>query len=374
MLARDLLSRGHEVHLFCREVETDPPDGLVVHRMPWMPLGAGTARLVFSAWARREVQRVERRDGPFDVTQAFGRTIGQDVYRVGGGCHETYLEHAHGLHHPLWLRRVLKGAPLQRVKRHLEERMLRGLPRPHVITNSEMSRDDLRHRYDLPDDHLHVVRNGIDLERFRPPQPGEREAVRRVWGVGDDDPVVLFLGNGFSRKGLEVCLRALTVLRELRPDVRLVVGGHDRRAARWQRLARRLDVTTSVVWLGAQVEPEACYRGADVYTLPTAYDPAANSTLEALASGLPVVTTPMNGAAEILQDGRHGTIIPTPVAPDELAHALLGWLETPDREAVRKRARTLAEHYPADISCLSTLDVYRAVLEDRRHASGAPTT
>jgi len=373
MLARDLLGRGHEVHLFCRQVQMLPPAGLVVHRMPRMPLGSGLGRLLFSAWVRRAVARHERLHGPFDVRQAFGRTIGQDVYRMGGGCHLTYLEHAHALQYPFWLRRLLMGAPLQRLKRHLEQRMLATLPRPHVIANSVMSRDDLMYRYAFPPDHVHVVRNGIDLEQFRPARPGEREAVRRSWGLGPEHEVVLFLGSGFSRKGLEVTLRAVAQLVRRRPTLRLVVGGQDRRAARWRRIARRFGLGDEVVWIGSQDQPELCYRGADVYVLPTAYDPAANSTLEALASGLPVVTTSMNGAAEILEDGMHGSVIPTPVHPGELEAAIVRWLAPADVEQVRRRSRALAERFPADIGCSSTLDVYRAVLEDRMLERGSLT-
>ncbi len=365
MLARDLAREGHEVHLYCRDLLTEPPDGVVVHRMPQVPLGSGVGRLVFSAWARRAVTATERRLGPFDVKHGFGRTPGQDVYRMGGGCHDMYLDHAHALEYPFWLRRILRGAPLQRLKSALEARMLGGLRPPHVITNSEMSADDLVHRYGLAPELVHVVRNGIDLERFHMPRAGEREEVRRSWGFGERHEVLLFLGSAYSRKGLEVLLRATAAAAEVRPAIRLVVGGQDHRAHRWHRMAERLGVDDRVLWLGAVSDPERCYRGADLYVLPTRYDPAANSTLEALASGLPVVTSAMNGAAEIVVDGVHGAVLSTPVHPDELTEALLAWLERARDEDVRIGARLLAERFPAHSSCESTLDVYRAVLEDR---------
>lgn len=344
---------------------TEAPPGLTVHRMPWMPLGSGVGRIAFSVWARRAVSRSVTLDGPFDVTHAFGRTLGQDVYRMGGGCHATYLDHAHALEYPFWLRRLLRGAPLQRLKTSIEARMLSGLRRPHVITNSEMSRDDIMHRYSLPGELMHVVRNGIDLERFHPARAGEREAVRKGWGLDESHEVLLFLGNAYSRKGLDVLLRATAAAVKERPALRLVVGGQDRRARRWQRAAERMGLGDRVVWLGTVTNPELCYRGADLYILPTLYDPAANSTLEALASGLAVITSAMNGAAEILEQGYHGAVLQTPVHPDELKCALTDWLDRSRSENVRVSTRLLAERFPARISCESTLDVYRAVLEDR---------
>ena len=365
MLARDLMGAGHEVHLYCKELHTDPPPGLEVHRMPRIPLGASVGRLAFSAWARRAVQRDAARHGPYAITHGFGRTMGQDVYRMGGGCHPTYLDHAHGLEHPFWIRRLLRGAPLQRVKSAIEARMLGGASPPHVITNSEMSRDDIMHRYGLPQEVMHVVRNGIDLERFHPPREGEREAVRRAWGLREQDEVLLFLGNAYSRKGLGVLLRATALLREERPNLRLVVGGQDRRARRWKRMAQELGLKDSIVWLGPIDSPEACYRGADLYVLPTLYDPAANSTLEALACGLPVITSAMNGAAEILESGLHGSVLLTPIRPSDLKASLSEWLDRARSEQVRLDTRQLASQFPAYISCESTLDVYRTVLKDR---------
>src|SRR5262249_2919000 len=83
------------------------------------------------------------------------------------------------------------------------------------------------------------------------------------------------------------------------------------------RRAGRLGAADRVLWLGARPDPERLLRAADVLVLPTAYDPAANATIEALASGVPVVTSASNGASEILQPGRHGSVVPAPVHPDD---------------------------------------------------------
>ena len=374
MLARDLLSDGHEVHLYCQELHTEPPHGLVVHRMPWIPLGPGIGRIAFSAWARRAVRRDTAQNGPYAITHGFGRTLGQDVYRMGGGCHPTYLDHAHALEHPFWMRRLLRGAPLQRIKSAIETRMLSGQPPPHVIANSEMSRDDIMHRYDLPPEVMHVVRNGIDLERFHPARDGERLAMRQSWGLREEDEVLLFLGNAYSRKGLGVLLRATAAAIKERPNLRLVVGGQDRRTRRWKHVAQQLGLGDHVIWLGPISAPEFCYRGADLYVLPTLYDPAANSTLEALASGLPVITSAMNGAAEILEPGIHGSMLLTPVRPSELKRSLIEWLGRARSKQVRIATRQLAERFPAYISCESTLDVYRTVLNERAKRSPPRTT
>jgi UDP-glucose:(heptosyl)LPS alpha-1,3-glucosyltransferase len=370
MLARDLAADGHEVHVFCRLVRASPPEGVSLHVMPRLPLGPLLELVLFSAWARRAIAAHERRHGPFDVRHGFGRTLGQDVYRVGGGSHHTYLEHAHALDKPPWMRRLLGATPLQRLKAAMEARALRGDPAATVITNSAMVRDDLARRHDLPAERTVVIRNGVDLDLFRPPEPGEREHVRTPWGLDESHEVALMVGSGYARKGVEPALRAVARLAEARPALRLVVAGKDRKLQHWKALAESLDVADRVVWLGPCITPETTYRGADVFMLPTAYDAAANSTLEALASGLPVITSAMNGAAEILEPERHGEIVPTPVHPDDLARALSKWLGRSDRARVAAEVRELATHYPAVSSCERVLAVYRALV-DRKPLPGA---
>ncbi|MFT7463577.1 MAG: UDP-glucose:(heptosyl)LPS alpha-1,3-glucosyltransferase, partial [Pseudohongiellaceae bacterium] len=290
--------------------------------------------------------------------------------RVGGGCHRTYLEHAHALDRPALWRRLSRGSLAQRCKANLEEQALCGSPQPWVITNSTMVKEDLMFRYGLSNERLTVVPNGVDLARFRPAVEGERATMRQTWGVSLDDEVVLFLGTGFARKGLEATLRAVSQLVAQRPRLRLVVAGRDGRQAYWQQLATSLGLEDQVHWVGSTSYPEEAYRGADVYALPTAYDPAANSTLEALASGLPVVTTAMNGAAEILEDGVHGSVLPCPVHPDDLARALVFWLERDDPQEIAKRNRHQAEGFPASGSCDQILDVYRAMLTATSRSQG----
>lgn len=370
MLARQLAARGDEVHVFCASVRCSVPAGVQVHVMPRLPLGRTLGLLAFSAWARRAIAAHEAAAGAFDVRHAFGRTAGQDVYRLGGGCHRSYLEQAHALDRPAWLRPLLRRLPYQLVKARIEERALCAGPRLRVIANSGMVRDDLAFRYGLPPSAVHVVPNGTDLQRFRPPLPGERAALRAEFGLAPEAEVALFLGTGYARKGLEATLRALALLASARPRLRLLVVGRERRPAFWRGRARRLGVEHAVLWLGPRSDPERLYRAADVLVLPTAYDPAANSTVEALASGLPVVTSSSNGAGEIL-DAATGSVLPAPVHPGDVAEALAAWLDRRGQPAVAAACRSRAERFPGEESCSAMLDVYRDLLAARTVHPGA---
>lgn len=368
MHARELAARGHDVTVICAQQRTAAPDGVTVHAMPVRVPGDLTGLLAFSSWARR----CARRTGPYDVTHAFGRTVGQDVYRVGGGCHRTYLEHAHDLDRPAWRRALSARMPAEVVKAALEQRALTADTTRAIITNSAMVRDDLAFRYAIPEARFTVVRNGVDLTRFAPLDDAARRDHRRALELPEHGPVVAFVGTGYARKGLGALLRALPGVRARHPDVVVLVAGRDGRPARWRALADALGVARHVRWLGGRDDPDVIAGIADVTVLPTAYDPAANGTLESLAVGTPTVTSTMNGSAEIVDDDV-GSVVPAPVSPHDVEAATCAWLDRRgDRDAIVERARAQAELHPIEHSCVRMLEVYRAVLDGS--ATGAPSS
>jgi UDP-glucose:(heptosyl)LPS alpha-1,3-glucosyltransferase len=368
LLARQLAARGEQVHVFCAAARALPPPGVTLHVMPLSAPGHTLEMLAFSGWARRAIARHAAQHGAFDVTHAFGRTVGQDVYRLGGGVHRTYLEQAHALHRPAWLRRMLARLPYHQLKMSIEERVLRPSPTRRILVNSSMTRDDLVFRYGLPRASIHVVLNGTDLQRFRRATPGERAGERARHGLAADAEVALFLGTGYLRKGLDASLQALALLAAQRPRLRLLVAGADNRPGSWRRLAARLGVADRVLWLGSRSDPERLLRAADVLVLPTAYDSAANATVEALASGVPVITSASNGASEILVPGRHGSVVPAPVHPADVAAALEQWLARAGDPEVAADCRARAEKFPDADSCTAMLEIYREIVAARAAA------
>ena len=112
---------------------------------------------------------------------------------------------------------------------------------PGLITNSTMVKHDVVTRYQLPDDKVTVIPNGVDLNRFHPRHRlAAGAALRQQCGWTADHLVLVFLGTGYGRKGLDRLLDVLPVLVEQRPRVRLVVVGHDAHLGRWRERVRRL--------------------------------------------------------------------------------------------------------------------------------------
>jgi UDP-glucose:(heptosyl)LPS alpha-1,3-glucosyltransferase len=168
-----------------------------------------------------------------------------------------------------------------------------------VICNSRMVKDDIARRFGVAENKLQVIYNGVDLEAFHPRLREEQGlALRGKTGVGPAVPVILFVGSGYERKGLPTLLHALAAME--RCDAHLWVVGRDKQESLMRKLAQTLGIDQRVMFLGAQADVRPFYGAADVFALPTLYDPFPNAALEALASGLPLVTTTTCGAAELV--------------------------------------------------------------------------
>jgi UDP-glucose:(heptosyl)LPS alpha-1,3-glucosyltransferase len=126
--------------------------------------------------------------------------------------------------------------------------------------------------------------------------------MRLSFGVPEDVPLVLFVGSQYRLKGLEFAIRALAEMKT--KAVLLVVGGDAR--APFKRLAEQLGVAERVIFAGARHDLPRIYPAADAFVLPTLYETFALVCLEAMASGLPVLASPVGGIEDYLVDGKNG--------------------------------------------------------------------
>jgi UDP-glucose:(heptosyl)LPS alpha-1,3-glucosyltransferase len=332
-LARALEARGHAVSRIAR----DSRAGRI----------AGQVALVRAAErARRE----------HDVTVSLTRAPG-DVLVPHGGPHLAAV--AGALRRRGALGRAAGAAARLLSARQwaflwAERAQLAGAPRRFVAL-SRMVRDDMARLWRADPARIDVVPNGVDLDRFRPPGAEERAAARARIGAVGDEVVLLLVSHNFALRGLGPLVRALARLEKRR--FRLVVVGRGR-GGRAARRARRLGVR--IDFAGAAPDPRPFYHAADVLAHPTFYDPCSLVTLEALAAGLPVVTTRWNGAAEILT-GHESAVLGDPRDAAALAAALAAFEPPAARNAAREAARETALAHPEAAS----LERIAAIVEDR---------
>lgn len=241
---------------------------------------------------------------PFDLVQSHERLSCCDVYRAGDGVHREWLGQRARMQGRLG-RLATALAPYHCYVKAAEKRLF-GSPRlKAVICNSLMVRDEIRHHFGVPETKLHVIYNGVDRNVFRPDVRRHRAEVRARYGVPEHAVAFLFVGSGFERKGVMTTLYALSRLPE---PACLWVVGRDRKLKRYQRRAEQLGLAGRVYFVGAQTDVLPFYGAADALVLPTLYDPFPNVIPEAMACGLPVITSTKSGAAELIDPGRDGLV------------------------------------------------------------------
>jgi UDP-glucose:(heptosyl)LPS alpha-1,3-glucosyltransferase len=150
---------------------------------------------------------------------------------------------------------------------------------------------------------VRAIPNGVDCDRFRP-DPTARDSVRDELGLGEGDPVALFVGGDWQRKGLTHAVDALAAA----PDWHLLVAGSGD-AAQLLARARAAGTQRRIRFLGAVRDTERLYVAADAFVLPTAYETFSLVTFEAAASGLPLLVTRVSGVEDLLEDERNGWFI-----------------------------------------------------------------
>lgn len=245
----------------------------------------------------------------FDLIQSHERIVPEGItapflYRAGDGVHATWL--AERARHNGWAGRLRNAVnPYHRYMVAEEAAMFRHPNLTGVICNSQMVRDDIAARFGLPASRLHVIYNGVDLSAYTPATLEQKAKTRSHHGFLADRAMLLYVGSGFERKGVGNLLRAFA-----RADagMQLAIVGGDKHLARYQALAARLGVADRVRFTGAVQDVKPWYAAADAFVLPTLYDPMPNAALEALACGLPLLTTPACGAAELVQEGINGFV------------------------------------------------------------------
>ena len=335
--AEGLRDLGHSVHLFCCEYGVAPPQGVTAHRVPTVPLGR-TARLW--SFALRAPKLIAQAD--CDVTMGFGRMADVDVLRCGGGTHRGFLNRLaeeEGSYRRIWQSISIYHRSLL----ILERRQFAARRVKKIIAVSDEVKRDVLNQYNVPADKVVVLYNGVDDRRFHPCRRGDfRKAIRARWKIPLEAPLVLFVGSGFRRKGLDRLLTAWQFSEFA--QVYLLVVGSDARLGRYQAKAQTI-APARIVFAGRQDAIEDFYAAADVVALPALQEAFGNVVLEALASGLPVLVSRAVGAASVLRGTLIDGVIDRPDDSEELSKKLLALLAKAHDGGLRQEARKIGENY-----------------------------
>ena len=349
-LIERLADEGHEIHIFAMEWDvSEPLKNIHFHKVPAISFNSFLRDITFALSAYRILKREQ-----FHIIQSHDKTLYQDIYRAGDGCHIEWLRQR-------WERTGLFGKlsvilnPYHWLILAMERMIFKGHRFKKVIAISELVKRNIIEYYQVDERDIEVIYNGVDLKRFNPENRKLYcKEIRERFSIGRDEFVVLFVGSGFVRKGVEYLLKAVELLPE--PITVMIVGkGSERKMMKFVKKQR-------VIFCGPQREVHKHYAASDIFVFPTIYEPFGNVHLEALASGLPIVTTKLSGASEIIKDGLQGFVIDKPEDIRTIAEKILFLTAKDKNQMMSSEARKLAENFSLYTHINKMLTLYQSLL------------
>jgi UDP-glucose:(heptosyl)LPS alpha-1,3-glucosyltransferase len=358
-LCTRMCTEGHEVHVFAEKFGEED-SRLHRHVIKTIRFPKSLGLFCFAVRATREIE-----NGKYDITFGVGNTLKADILQPHGGVHWAWFWRSlRAYENPiLWMTRFFGRifSPKQWVSGWVENAPYHAKRLRTVIAISDMVKQDVMRWYRIPEERIQVVYNGVDIERFHPRNRQHRKEIRGKHGIKDEF-VILFVSNNFRMKGLVFLIEALAVIKKVNGSpFKLLVLGRDRRDS-YLGLARDVGIFSDVIFAGSTDEPEKYYGASDLLVHPTFYDACSLTVLEALASGLPVITTHSNGASGIITQGQEGLVISDPREDQTLAEKILFFLDREKLEKASIAARRLAESYSLERNWREMEGVFRKSL------------
>jgi len=229
-----------------------------------------------------------------------------------------------------------------------------------IVVSQAMQKEFARHYGDAAKNII-VIANGVDTLRFHPTNRLlYRGQIRQEHGVSPSDPLLMFAGGDWERKGVLHIIEALSLVQ--RPDVKLFIcGSGDEKF--YGQLAELKRVRDRIIFVTHSSNLWEYYAASDIFVLPTIYEPFGLVIVEAMASGLPVITSRVAGAADLIIDGVNGLLLRAPSDVNGLAAKIELLLSNAGlRKTMGERARETAEKFSWDQVAQKTLEVYNTVL------------
>ena len=345
-----LRDRGHEVHLFCLKFCTPVPHGVHIHRVPGLSWPRTARLLTFGLIAPKCIARLG-----CDVTMSFDRIVKQDLFRSGGGAHKIFLakmqDHS-GRLKSLWY----KLSPYHRLALAIEKRQLGPAGSWKIIAVCEQIRREMIRAYGIAESRIEVIHNGVDHNRFTPTRRPECvKRIRAEFGIPEEARIILFVGTGFRRKGLDRLLRLWQ--HDAPANCYLLVVGKDAQLASYRKAWRE---NSQVIFAGPRPDVEDFYAGADLLALPSVQEAFGNVVLEGLACGLPVLTVAGVGALDKANEALREGILDDPDDTNEIRAKIMRLTNPLRWPLLSRQARAVAEKY----SWEGYLDRVEALLSD----------
>jgi UDP-glucose:(heptosyl)LPS alpha-1,3-glucosyltransferase len=292
----------------------------------------------------------------FDLIQSHERLIGTDIYRLGDGVHAAWI-HRQSTIAP-WYRKIwLKLDPYHRAVIKTEKAMTED-PNLTFVANSSMVKEELIKWYGVPDSRIVLIENGIDTQSFNAPSTERKYQAKSNLGLHNQQPTVVFIGSGYSRKGAFELIYAMQELK----NWQLIIVGADKRINHLKKIIRKQKLEKRIIVAGPQEDIRPYLDAGDIFCLPSLYDSFPNAILEALCCGLPVVTTEAVGIAEAIKANNAGDVCQrNPVAIKNALERV--WS---NKEIMSKNAISLSKKYDIKLTTELWLNLYHQLIKKKK--------
>ena len=311
--ANYLAANNHEICLIARSVEPGILDRRVTHYAVTDPRLWKVSLGEFALTAPKVFESITP---PIDVHGAF-----TTASAVGGvlwvqAVHLAWMQIARST-------RGMSGRlrqafnPFHRVALSLERSIIGGRRYKKLIALTPAVAEDLKRLYSVPETDIVVLPNGVNPNEFSISDHSRKLVARRELGLPFDKPIILFVANETQRKGFVPLLQALASIRDSQAHILAVgrLGG----MKQWQKTLLQFGLQDRITFTGPTSNAALAYAASDLFALPTIYEAWGLVIVEALASGLPVVTSRLAGAAEAIREGETGYLLSEPHNASEIA-------------------------------------------------------
>jgi len=372
-LSNELLKNGYQIYVVTgsnqtQDIQVNPQLGVSFLKIPKMPI---VKSFMLAANSNRKLNSV-RDTAHIDITHpqlpltpnfavppTFGKTLVCTVHSTWKGEAEA-----------------IRGEPYSRLNanekflvsfnwflRFFEEGMLARSRK--IIAVSHFTKWELMNYYKIPEGKIRVIHNGVDISKFKPAT--DKRKVKAELGFNPDDIAIVSVGRLYARKGLFTLIESMPVVVNRFPNAKFIISGKGQSDEMHKLLvyAEKLSVKDNIIFTGYYPDKKLpkLYQAADIFAFSTFYEHHPFAVLEALATGLPVVTTTVGGIPETIESGKNG-FLAEPFNPKTFGEKILYLLEHPAfaKEMGAQARKTIVENYDWRIVVKDAMKVYDQAL------------
>lgn len=337
-IAKECLRRGHTIDVYTMSWEGEPLPGVTLHKIPIKGLQNYTRSKNF---VNQVLPLLSAKS--YDLILGFNKMPGLDVYFAADICFQARAKSQKGF----WYRITPRYQNLLA----FEKAIFQQQAKTEILLLSTLQKKEFMQHYHTPEKRFHLLPPGIEKNRIAPDNAADiRQSMRQAHHIHEDDFLLLLVGSGFKAKGVDRVLRGLSSLPEaIQQKTTLFILGKDQ-AKPFTKLARTLNISDRVKFLGGRHDVPEFLLAADLMVHPAYNENTGTVLLEAVAAGLPILTTDICGYAEYITRANAGIVLPSPFQQSQFNQALCNMLLSPDKKQWHDNAIAFAKQ--ADIYSL----------------------